>query len=265
MIKSSAINNQALFIDLSTHDIQRIPINSSIRIKYLGGKGMALKLLHDFIQPGVDPLSPENVLIFATGATAGTAAPAGGRFVVVSKSPLTGIYASSYAGGRFGLSLKKSGYDALIIAGKSDNPSFIQIEDESIKICDAQNLWGMDTYRFQDHQKSLGDWVVIGPAGENLVRYALIASDNRVAGRCGMGAVMGSKNLKGIVARGSKKFQAQAPDQFKKALKIAQAKVKAHDNTGRRLKELGTSKMLLFSEPPALCQLEIFSDPDLSK
>jgi aldehyde:ferredoxin oxidoreductase len=242
MVKSSAINNQALFVDLSTRDIQRIPISASIRSKYLGGKGMALKLLHDFIQPGVDPLSPENILIFASGATAGTASPAGGRFVVVSKSPLTGIYASSYAGGRFGLSLKKAGYDALIITGTSEKPSYIQIEDESISICNAQDLWGMDTYAFQEQQKSLGDWVVIGPAGENRVRYALIASDKRVAGRCGLGAVMGSKNLKGIVARGSKKFQPQSPEPFKKALKTAQAKMKAHDNTGRRLRILGTSQ-----------------------
>jgi len=242
MQQCSSVNNQALFIDLSTHDIQRIPINAAIRNKYLGGKGLALKLLHDFMPPGVDPLSPENILVFATGATAGTASPAGGRFVVVSKSPLTGIYASSYAGGRFGLSLKKAGYDVLIIVGKSETPSYIQIDDESIRICDARDLWGMDTYDFQNRQKSLGDWVVIGPAGENLVRYALIASDRRVAGRCGLGAVMGSKNLKGIVARGSRKFRPQMPEQFTKALKIAQAKIKAHDNTGRRLKILGTAQ-----------------------
>jgi len=236
----TGVNNQALYIDLTSNEIRHIPISEQIRKNYLGGKGLALKLLYDYISPGINPLSPQNIIVFANGPTAGTPAPAGGRFVIVSKSPLTGIYASSYAGGRFGLSLKKAGYDALIVAGKSDNPVYIQIKDESISICNAKNLWGLDTYDFQESQKASGDWVVIGPAGENLVKYALIASNKRVAGRCGLGAVMGSKNLKGIVVQGSRKFRPNSSDQFKKALKIAQQKIKSHNNTGKRLKNLGT-------------------------
>jgi len=238
----TGVNNQVLYIDLTSNDISNIPISDHIRKNYLGGKGLALKLLYDYISPGIDPLSPKNLIIFANGPTAGTHAPAGGRFVVVSKSPLTGIYASSYAGGRFGLSLKKAGYDALMVTGKSDRPVYIQIKDESVSICNANDLWGLDTYNFQESQKSLGDWVVIGPAGENLVKYALIASNKRVAGRCGMGAVMGSKNLKGIVVHGSRKIRPHSTDQFKKALKTAQKKVQSHDNTGRRLRDLGTSQ-----------------------
>jgi len=236
----TGVNKQALFIDLTQRDIQQIPISDTILKNYLGGKGLALKLLYDHISPGIHPLSPQNMIVFANGPTAGTPAPAGGRFVVVSKSPLTGIYASSYAGGRFGLSLKKAGYDALMVTGKSDQPVYIQIENENVSICDASSLWGLDTYDFQESQKKSGDWVVIGPAGENQVNFALIASNKRVAGRCGLGAVMGSKNLKGIVARGNLKIKPHHPDSFKKALKIAQRKVQSHDNTGKRLKTLGT-------------------------
>jgi len=235
-----AVNNKVLDINLSSGKSIAIPLSQSVRSEYLGGKGLALKLLHDNISPGIDPLSPDNILVVMTGPTAGTPSPAGGRFAVMCKSPLTGIFASSYVGGRFGISLKKAGYDGIMVRGKSDRPVYIRIDNGDVSIQDAAALWGMDTYELQEARKDDGDWMVIGPAGENRVRFAVIASDKRVAGRCGMGAVMGSKNLKGIVVKGNRKIAVADPDGFKKALKVAQKKIIAHDNTGRRLRELGT-------------------------
>ncbi len=236
----TAVNNTVLDVDLTTGRIDRINISNADRRLYLGGKGLAVKLLYDHMKPGIDPLSPYSILIMMSGPTAGTAAPAGGRFAVVGKSPLTGIFASSFAGGRFGLSLKRAGYDGIMVRGRSDGPVYIRVNGDDVAISEASDSWEMDTYDFQEAHKDEGDWVVIGPAGENLVRFAVIASGRRVAGRCGLGAVMGSKNLKGIVAKGDRKVVAADPEGFKKALKIAQKKVLAHENTGRNLRELGT-------------------------
>jgi len=241
----TAVNNKVLDVDLTSGSIGSIDIGDGMRRDYLGGKGLAIKLLYDHIEPGIDPLSPDNIVVMASGPTTGTSCPAGGRFVVAGKSPLTGIYASSYVGGRFGLSLKKAGYDAVMIRGRSSSPVYIKIEDDDVSIRDASSLWGMDTYDLQEARKDEGDWAVIGPAGENLVRYALVASGTRVAGRCGLGAVMGSKNLKGLVARGNRKIVAADPQGFKKALQIARKKVKSHDMTGFGLHEFGTAQNVM--------------------
>jgi len=240
MEEINVVNNFMLDIDLSTGKTSSIEISHKDRREYLGGKGLATKLLFEHIKTGIDPLSPDNIIVMMTGPTAGTPSPAGGRFTVMCKSPLTGIFASSYVGGKFGISLKKAGYDGLMVRGRSDKQVYISIDNGKVTIKDASDSWGMDTYDFQEAHKQEGDWVVIGPAGENLVRFAVIASDKRMAGRCGLGAVMGSKNLKGIVAKGAKKIRVADPEKFKKALKVAQKKVLAHDNTGRRLRELGT-------------------------
>ncbi|RLC00996.1 MAG: aldehyde ferredoxin oxidoreductase, partial [Deltaproteobacteria bacterium] len=254
-----AFNNLVLDVDLSTGKIGTIEISNLERRQYLGGKGLATKLLYDHIEPGIDPLSPENILVMMTGPTAGTPSPAGGRFTAMCKSPLTGIFASSYVGGKFGISLKKSGYDGIMIRGKSEKKVYIRVENGEVSINDASELWGLDTRDIQETRKQEGDWVVIGPAGENLVRFAVIASDKRVAGRCGMGAVMGSKNLKGIVARGDRKIKVADPDRFKKALKIAQKKVLANDNTGRRLRELGTPQNVRTYGTTAIMPVRNFS------
>lgn len=235
-----SVNNKVLGIDLTSGDINEIDIPDELRKLYLGGKGLALKLLFDNIKEGIDPLSPDNILILMSGPTAGTAAPAGGRFAVVAKSPLTGIFASSYAGGRFGLSLKRAGYDGIMVTGRADSPVYIRVDNGSASIEDASSLWGMDTYDLQESRKDEGDWAVIGPAGENLVKFAVIAAGKRIAGRCGLGTVMGSKNLKGIVARGSRKIVPADPDRFRRAVKVAQKKVNAHDMTKTRLPQLGT-------------------------
>jgi len=259
MTDIKAVNNKVLDIDLTTGRFNTIEISYKERREYLGGKGLATKLLFDHIKPNIDPLSSDNIMVIMTGPTAGTPSPAGGRFVVMTKSPLTGIFAASYAGGKFGISLKKSGYDGIMIRGKSEKQVYISINNGDIAIKDASDSWGMDTYEFQETHKKEGDWVVIGPAGENLVRFSVIASDKRVAGRCGLGAVMGSKNLKGIVAKGTRKIKVADPDGFKKAIKVAQKKVLAHDNTGRRLKELGTAQNVRAYGTAAIMPVRNFS------
>ncbi len=259
MTKINAFTNKILDIDLTTGQFNRIEVSDKDRREYLGGKGLATKLLFDYIKPGIDPLSPENILVMMTGPTAGTPSPAGGRFTVMGKSPLTGIFAASSVGGKFGLSLKKAGYDGLMIRGKSEKKVYIRITNESETINDADDSWGQDTYEFQEARKSEGDWVVIGPAGENLVRFAVISSGKRVAGRCGLGAVMGAKNLKGIVAKGNHQIKVADSEGFKKALKIAQKKVAAHDNTGRRLRELGTAQNVRAFGSAAIMPVRNFS------
>jgi len=164
---------------------------------------------------------------------------------VAGKSPLTGIFGSSYAGGRFGLSLKRAGFDAMMVRGKANSPVYLKIVEGKVTIEDASALWGMDTYDTQEARKDEGDWVVTGPAGENRVRYAVVVSGKRVAGRCGLGAVMGAKHLKGIVARGSSKIVPADPDGFQKAVTIARRKVKTHEMTGRKLRELGTAQNVM--------------------
>ena len=240
MKSSNAVNDRVLDVDLTSGKTSVIAITEEDRRRYLGGKGIALKLLYDNIVPGIDPLSPENIIVFMTGPTAGTQSPAGGRFIVAGKSPLTGIFVSSLAGGKFGLSLKRAGYDGIMIRGKAASPVYIKVNEDQISIEDASSLWGMDTYDLQEARKSEGDWVTIGPAGENSVRFAVIAAGKRIAGRGGLGTVMGSKNLKGIVAKGTKKFGPADKKLFDKAVKIAQKKVKSHPNTGKQLCELGT-------------------------
>jgi aldehyde:ferredoxin oxidoreductase len=259
MTEIIAVTNKVLDIDLTTGNISTLPISDSDRKQYLGGKGLALKLLYDHIETGVDPLSADNILVIMSGPATGTAAPSGGRFAVVSKSPLTGIFASSYTGGRFGLSLKRSGYDGILVRGKSDSPVYIKIDEQEISVRDASLFWGLDTVDVQKTRKEEGDWVVIGPAGENLVRFAVIAAGNRIAGRCGLGAVMGSKNLKGIVASGKRKILPAAPERFQTAVKTAREKIKSHETTGSILPEQGTPLNVMKYGPYGIMPVRNFS------
>ena len=259
MTEIIAVTNQILDVDLTAGTIDTFTISDSDRKNYLGGKGLALKLLYDRMAPGIDPLSADNILVVMSGPATGTPAPSGGRFAVVSKSPLTGIFASSFTGGRFGLSLKKAGYDGIMVRGKSDSPAYIKIEDQEITINDASSLWGMDTVDIQQSRKEDGDWIVIGPAGENLVKYAVIAAGKRIAGRCGLGAVMGSKNLKGIVASGNRKIVPANPDHLRQAVKIARKKIKSHEITGTLMPEQGTALNVMKYGPYGIMPVRNFS------
>jgi len=258
-----AVTNTVLDVDLTSGKIGTIDISDSDRKLYMGGKGLALKLLYDHMETGVDPLSVDNILVIMSGPATGTAAPSGGRFAVVSKSPLTGIFASSYTGGRFGLSLKKAGYDGVMIRGKSDTPVYLKIDHQDISVNDAALLWGMDTYEVQESRKEEGDWVVIGPAGENLVGFAVIAAGKRIAGRCGLGAVMGSKNLKGIVATGKRKIIPADTEGFQKAVKTARKKIKSHELTGSTLPEQGTPLNVMKYGPFGIMPVRNFSRSDV--
>jgi len=184
---------------------------------FLGGRGLASKILYDEIDPKVDPLSPENKIIFAAGPLTGTNAPTGGRYMVITKGPLTGTIASSNSGGFFGAELKFAGYDMVIFEGKSDKPVYLSIHDEEVQLKDATQLWGKDVFETTDIlANEFGDGKArvscIGPAGENLVKFAGVMNDkHRAAGRTGVGAVMGSKNLKAIVVRGSGRPKPSSP------------------------------------------------------
>jgi aldehyde:ferredoxin oxidoreductase len=216
-----------LVINLNNHDITKESLDEEIAKKFLGGSGYCCKYLYDKLDKDTDPLSPENILMFMTGPFCGSNIPTSGRFVVCAKSPLTGIWGESNCGGFFGPELKKAGYDGIVIKGSSNTPVYIEITDNDVKIKDATMLWGKGIFETSKILKeSLGSEFArvacIGPAGENLVKYAIIASEEKAAGRTGMGAVMGSKNLKAIIVRGSKMtYVAANLEKLKVTAKIA--------------------------------------------
>lgn len=191
---------------------------------YIGGAGLGVKLLYDALKPGVDPLGPENVLIFATGPLTGTPAPCASRMAVTTRSPLTGAVGMALSGGHFPAELKMAGYDALIIEGKSEKPVYLWINDGKVQIKSAERLWGMlttDTQLFI--KEELGEHnarvACIGPAGERLCRIACIINERRAAGRKGVGAVMGGKNLKAIAVRGKKEIALADRNVFMEAVR----------------------------------------------
>lgn len=213
-----------LKINLSNKEISDEPLNEDITTNFLGASGYSCRYLYDKIGKDTDPLSPENILMFMTGPFCGSNVPTSGRFVVCAKSPYTGIWGESNCGGFFGPELKKAGYDGIVISGASETPVYIEISEGGIEIKDASNLWGKGTFEtteiLKDKLGNLARVVCIGPAGENLVKYAIIASEEKAAGRTGMGTVMGSKKLKAIVVKGKKRsYEAADPDGFKEKTK----------------------------------------------
>jgi len=196
--------DKVLEIDLSTGSIVEFRITAIERQLYLGGKGLGLKYLYDRLKPGVDPLGEKNILAFMMGVVLGTGAPCSSRFAALTKSPLTGIFASSSCGGPFGMALKTTGYEGLLISGRSADPICLEIHAEGVEFKSAAKLWGLETMATQEALElgSADGALAIGPAGENRVLFANVASGHRFLGRGGFGAVMGSKNLKAIVARG---------------------------------------------------------------
>ena len=201
--------NQLLRINLSNQKTTVEPIPESILRSYLGGKGLGSYLLLKENPPHIDPFSPQNRLIITLGPLADTPFYGSSRYAVFTKSPQTGIYSESYSGGKITLSLSRTGYDAIIIEGKSNHPIFLEISDKEVTFQSASQLWGKETYEAEEAiLKKVGKdsgALVIGPAGENLVKFAIIESEHgRSLGRAGIGAVMGSKKLKGIAFHGKK-------------------------------------------------------------
>ncbi|MCK8816799.1 aldehyde ferredoxin oxidoreductase family protein [Natroniella sulfidigena] len=235
-----------LRVNLTNQEVTEEEISKELIKEYLGGRGLASKILYDEIDPKVDPLSPDNKLIFATGLLTGTSASTGGRYMVVTKGPLTGTIASSNSGGFFGAELKFTGYDLIILEGKADSPVYLSIVDGQVELKDATDVWGKTVPETTDYlQQQVGDEKAkvscIGPAGENQVLFAAIMNEkNRAAGRTGVGAVMGSKNLKAVVVRANEKkveYDKQALiEVVKKHTKI----LKEDGVTGEGLPALGT-------------------------
>ncbi|HEY3316749.1 MAG TPA: aldehyde ferredoxin oxidoreductase family protein [Bacillota bacterium] len=209
-----------LEVDLTTGRIETRPVEDKLAETYLGANGFGTRLLWERVGPEVDPLSPENIIVFATGPLNGTLMPNSGRMEVITKSPLTGIYGDSNAGGFLGPELKFAGVDFVVFSGRAAAPVYLRIEDGRAELRDARHLWGKDTFETEELiQKELRDPGIkvacIGPAGENLVRYACIqATMSRSFGRVGGGAVMGSKNLKALAVRGFGPVRIADPEKF---------------------------------------------------
>lgn len=198
-----------LRVNLTTGKITREALNEKLARQYIGGRGLNIKYLYDEIKAEADPLGPDNKVIFAVGPACGTIIPGSQRWTVTAKSPMTGLIGDSNCGSSFGIGLKYAGYDAVIIEGKSAKPVYLLIDDDHVQIKDASHLWGKrttETVRIIKRELDDPDIHIasIGTAGDNLVRFAAVISDNKAAGRTGTGAVMGSKKLKAIAARGTK-------------------------------------------------------------
>ncbi len=197
-----------LRVDLGRGKIEREPLREDLRLNYVGGRGINSRLLFEEVGPEVEPLSPENRLIFGTSPLSGTKAPCIARFTVTARSPLTGIHGDANAGGNFGPALKMAGIDHIVVESKSDEPVYLWIDGEKVEIKSARHLWGKNTRETETAIKEeLGDKKIrvasIGQAGEHLVRFANIVHEERSASRTGVGAVMGSKNLKAVAVRGA--------------------------------------------------------------
>ena len=236
-----------LRVDLSTGKIGEEPLNEQIAKDFIGARGYAVKLFSDEVNPKIDPLGPENKLIFATGPLTLTSSPAGSRYDVVTKSPLNNTIAGSNSGGFWGPELKKAGYDMIIVEGKAEKPVYLWVSEDKVELKDAAHLVGKDTSETTDTIiKDLGgDKQIkvscIGPAGESLVKFSCIINEKtRAAGRTGVGAVMGSKNLKAIAVRGRKKVPIANEEKYKEVLKVAMDKVKANPVTSEGLPTYGT-------------------------
>ncbi len=210
--------NKVLKVDLTEKKVDIEDIDEEIIRKYLGGNGLGIKLLHDETEGEVEPFSEENPLIFVPGALNGSQIPMTEKCGFYSKSPLTGMMAEGIFGGSLGEEVKKCGFDAVVFKGKSDKLSYLVIEEDGVEVKKATEFEGMGTKRTEEIMKKRhgGSAAVIGPAGENLVKFAIITGDDREVGRTGLGAVMGWKNLKGIVANGWKDIEASKPDELKK-------------------------------------------------
>ena len=238
-----------LRINLGENTIKTEDLDLKTAQKFIGGRGLGTRMLIDEIDPNVEPLAPDNKLIFVTGPLTGTNTPTGGRYMVVTKSPLSGTVACSNSGGYWGAELKFAGYDMIIFEGKADSPVYINIADDKVELCDAKHLWGKvvseTTHELEQTHGEKVKVACIGPAGENLSKIACIMNDRgRAAGRSGVGAVMGSKNLKAIVVKGSGKVNVANADKLKEAFSVCIKKIKENGVTGQGLPTYGTAVLV---------------------
>ncbi|MCE4622580.1 MAG: aldehyde ferredoxin oxidoreductase family protein [Desulfurococcales archaeon] len=200
-----------LWIDLSRKEAKPVEYPSEWALDYLGGRGLAARIIWEYLEPGTDPLGPKNLFIMAVGPLTGLPLPSSGKMVVAAKSPLTGGYGDGNVGTWASVHMRRAGWDAIVFTGAADKPTVVVVEDDKVSFEDADDLWGLDTWKTEEklrerYGKNVGI-VEIGPAGENLVKYATVMSqEGRSGGRPGMGAVMGSKKLKAVVIKGTKEI-----------------------------------------------------------
>lgn len=240
-----------LRVNLSAGTVTTEPLNMQWARAYIGSRGLGSKYLTTEVDPKVDPLSPENKIIWATGPLTGTMASTGGRYTVITKGPLTGAIACSNSGGYWGAELKMAGWDMVIFEGKSPKPVFLYINDDVAELRDASHLWGQTVWKTEEMVKTqLQDPLVrvscIGQAGENQVLYAAVVNDlHRAAGRSGVGAVMGSKNLKAIAVRGTKGVgNIRDPKAFMQVTKEKKKILAENAVTGQGLPTYGTQVLM---------------------
>src|SRR5512139_553012 len=241
-------SEKILDIDLNTQTYKIYPLDMEMARLFIGGRGLGARLLWDLVGPEVDPLSPENVLIFTNGPLTGTGYQTSNRFSVTTKSPLTGTVLDANSGGFWGMQFKKAGYDVMIVRGKAEKPVWIEIKSDVIVFHDAGDLWGMRVFALTEklgQNNNKRNVLCIGPAGENLSRMAAIMNDReRALARGGPGAVMGSKNLKAIVVEGQEKNQPADREKFKFMLYETGKLIKASPLTSQALPEFGTSVVM---------------------
>lgn len=239
-----------LRVNLTTRQISKEPLREEWARDFIGGRGLGARYLFAEVDPQVDPLSPENKLIFATGPLTGTNASCGARYMVVTKGPLTNAITTSNSGGHWGPELKVAGYDLLIVEGRAAAPCYLWIYDEQVEIRDAGDLWGKTVWETEERlrqQLGVPDAIVasIGPAGEKLVRFACIVNDlHRAAGRSGVGAVMGSKQLKAVAVRGTRGVRLADPLAFFAAHWAMKVKLRESPVTSQGLPIYGTEVLV---------------------
>lgn len=238
-----------LEVDLTSGSIEERELTPTLAEGYLGGRGVGARLVYDMVQPTIDPYDPTNILVFATGPLTGTCVPTAGRSSLSTRSPLTGTILDCNAGGAWGVRLKQTGYDVLIIRGKAPQPVYLSIKDGQVRLEGAIDIWGKDTAttsaELVAREGKGGSILSIGPAGENRVRFASIAVDgHRFFGRGGAGAVMGSKGLKAIYARGDSRPQIADPELLDFVVYETDKVLKANPITSKGLPEFGTAVLV---------------------
>lgn len=255
--------NKVLEVDLTTKTSTVYQVTDEERRMYLGGKGLGLKLIYDRMPAKIDPLGKDNMIAFMPGVFMGTGAPCSGRFSAVTKSPLTGIMDHASCGGPFGMALKTAGWGGLLVKGKSETPIYLVITSDGIEFKDASALWGKDAFETQDllGKNKNGGAAVIGQAGENKVLFANICSGKRFLGRGGMGAVMGSKNLKAIYAiGGAYKIVAKNQEKFDKVKKLATKRINANPFTSYSVRKYGTANLVNLSNLSGILPVRNFTE-----
>jgi aldehyde:ferredoxin oxidoreductase len=238
-------DTKLLKVSLTNQTSKKLPLSPTDFTQFLGGRGLGVKLVYDAVTPEIAPLSPDNLLVFAIGPLTATITPTAGRTAVITKSPLTGTIFDSNVGGYFGPQLRRAGYAALIIEGRASSPMYLWINDGDIEFQSAKSIWGKEvspsTDQLLEETDSKAQVACIGPAGENQVKLAAIMTDkHRAAGRGGVGAVMGSKNLKGVVVKGTQKVAVSNSEQLDKVVTRVRRLIKKDSITNKSLPVYGT-------------------------